>query len=133
LTQQDLDNYGSELLDVSQRAAMHAVAPHLQNLEYQNAELRQRLAAEARHRLDREVEAAVPNFREIDRNPEWHNWLRQPDPLSGRPRQMLLDDAIASGSVSRVSAFFNGFQRAVGAAAPENLASSHPSPFSLAQ
>ena len=55
---------------------MHAVAPHLQNLEQQNADLRQRLAVEARHPFDQRVERAVPNYREIDRNPRWHRWLR---------------------------------------------------------
>jgi hypothetical protein len=34
----DYQNYGSDLLDVSQRAALEAVAPHLQNLEAQNAQ-----------------------------------------------------------------------------------------------
>jgi hypothetical protein len=43
---------------------MHAVAPHLKNLEQQNAELRQRQAIEARHRLDERVAAAVPNCQE---------------------------------------------------------------------
>jgi hypothetical protein len=51
------------------RDGVHAVAPHLQNLEQQNAELRQRLAVEGRHSLDQRVERAVPNYREIDRNP----------------------------------------------------------------
>ena len=61
--------------DFAQRAALHAVAPHLQNLVQQNAELRQRLAIEARHNLDAEVERAVPNYREIDQDLRWHRWL----------------------------------------------------------
>ena len=48
LTQEDVQNYGSDLVDFAQRAAAHAVAPHLQNLEQQNAELQRRLAKEAR-------------------------------------------------------------------------------------
>ena len=39
LTEQDVQNYGNELIDVTQRAALHAVAPQLQELEQQNAEL----------------------------------------------------------------------------------------------
>jgi hypothetical protein len=56
LTQNDVDNYGHDLINVTQRAALHAVAPHLQNLEQQNSDLRQRLAVEARHRLDQALE-----------------------------------------------------------------------------
>jgi hypothetical protein len=114
LTQNDVDNYGRDLLDVAQRAAMQTVAPHLQNLEYQNAQLRQHLAKEARHRLDQQVEAAVPNFREIDRDPRWHRWLLGIDPLTGRPRQVLLNDAVARGNPTRVREFFERFQREAG-------------------
>jgi len=67
LTQSDVDAYGGELVNFAQRAAIHAITPQLQNLEQQNATLRQQLAREARHRLDQAVEAAVPNYREIDR------------------------------------------------------------------
>jgi hypothetical protein len=85
---------------------LHAVAPHLQASEHQNLELQNRLAREARHRLDQQVERAVPNYREIDQDPRWHNWLRSVDPLSGRVRQTLLDEAIASATPHRVISFF---------------------------
>jgi hypothetical protein len=69
------------------------------------------LAIEARHRLDQQVATAVPNYQEVDRDPRWHRWLMGVDALSGQPRQQLLNDAIASGSVSRIAAFFRGFQQ----------------------
>jgi hypothetical protein len=111
LTHQDVENYGGELIDFTQRAAVQAVAPHLQYLEHQNAELQRRLSQEARHRLDAQLAQAVPNFREIDRDPNWHHYLLQYDPLSGQVRQQLLNDAVASGEIARVVAFFRGFQR----------------------
>src|SRR5262245_38917979 len=55
LTRADIDNYGSDLVDFAQRAAAHAMAPHLESLNAENAELRQRLAVEAKHRLDQQV------------------------------------------------------------------------------
>jgi hypothetical protein len=117
LTQFDLENYGGDLLDVAQRSALHAVAPHLQNLEQQNLELRQQLAREARRNLDQRVAAAVPNYREIDQDPRWHQWLMQIDPLTGVPRQQLLNDAINSTDANRVRAFFEGFQQEAGGTA----------------
>ena len=95
LSQQDYQDYGGDLVNFSQRAALHAVAPHLQNLEQENARLQHWLGVEARHRMDREVEAAVPNYREIDADPRWHQWLLGTDSLSGRQRQQLLNDAIS--------------------------------------
>jgi hypothetical protein len=73
----------ADLIDFTQRAAAHAVAPQLQQLGQQNAELQQQLAREQRLRLDEQVARAVPNFQEIDRDPHWHRWLLQHDPLSG--------------------------------------------------
>jgi hypothetical protein len=114
LTQADVQNYGPELVDFSQRAAVHAMAPELARLSAQSRELMERLARETRARLDREVAAAVPNYQEIDSDPRWHQWLLQVDPYNGLIRQELLNDAIAAGSATRVVAFFRAFLREVG-------------------
>jgi hypothetical protein len=50
LTQSDIDNYGRDLIDLTQRAAAEVVAPQLAQMHEDNAELRQRLATEARSR-----------------------------------------------------------------------------------
>jgi hypothetical protein len=83
----------------------------------------------ARACLDREVEQAVPAFREIDKDPRWHQYLLSRHPFTGLMRQQLLNDAIASGSASRVIAFFEGFLRenqATGQAAPGRTRSAPP-------
>jgi hypothetical protein len=115
LTDQDVQNYGSELIDLTQRAAAQALTPTLVQIQQDNAELRQRLAIEARHRLDAQVAAAVPNYREIDRDPRWHQWLLSVDALSGQQRQVLLNQAIAESNATRVIGFFKGWQREAGA------------------
>src|SRR5260370_27818386 len=112
LPQGDVNAYGHELVDFAQRAAGHVVAPHLQQLDQQTAELRERLAQEAN--LDRAVERELPNYQEIDRDPRWHRFLLEIDTYTGRPRQALLNDAVASGSAERVSAFFSGLLPGVG-------------------
>jgi hypothetical protein len=109
LSNQDYQDYGAELVNFAQRAALDSVAPHLQNLEAQNHELHQRLAIEARHRMDQQVEAAIPNYRELDQHPDWHTWLLGVDNLSGRVRQNLLNEAKASGDAARCIAFFRSF------------------------
>lgn len=125
LTEQDVQNYGTDLVDFTQRAAAQAITPHLQQIERQNAELQRRLGDEARKRLDQAVELALPDFREIDRNPRWHRWLLGVDVLSGRVRQQLLDEAIAAAQAPRVISFFRGFLQ-------EEVATGHsePAPYS---
>jgi hypothetical protein len=110
LTTQDLDNYGAELLDVSQRAAMHALGPHLQNIAEQNAQLRHQVAREARHRLDQEVATLVPDYKTIDADPGWHRWLMGVDLMSGRVRQTLLNEAISVGDARQVKTIFDRYR-----------------------
>jgi hypothetical protein len=126
VTEQDVQNYGGELIDLTRRAALDAVVPHLQTLEAQNAELRQQLAKEARHSLDQIVESAVPNYREIDRDPRWHRWLMGIDLYTGRVRQTLLDEAITAASAPRVISFFRGFLN-------EEVATGHMEPVGSPQ
>lgn len=107
-----------------------AVAPHLQELERQNAELRNHLAREVRRNLDQRLAEAVPNFREIDRDPPWLQWLTGRDALSGQIRQQLLDDAVAKGNAGRVIAFFRGFLQEAAAGRhgqPAKLQAGNPS------
>jgi cellulase/cellobiase CelA1 len=114
LTADDVSNYGSDLINFAQRAAAQALSPELQEIKQQNAEMQRRLAQEQRHRLDQTVEQAVPNYREIDRDPGWHRWLLSTDALSGCARQQLLNDAIARGDAPRVIGFFHSFMREAG-------------------
>jgi hypothetical protein len=117
LTRDDVYNYGEDLIGFAQRAAAQAFAPHLQALDQQNAELRRQMVRQQRAQLDAAVAAAVPNWREIDNDPRWLQWLGEIDPFTGAIRQQVLDDAIAAGSASRVLAFFNTFQAQHGGAA----------------
>jgi hypothetical protein len=111
LTRQDVENYGTDLVDFAQRAAIQATAPHLNALQQQNQALNQQLAIEQRHRLDQQVAEAVPNLEEVDNDPRWHQWLRGMDPLNARIRQELLNNAIAAADAGRVKAFFDSFER----------------------
>jgi hypothetical protein len=132
LTYDDYNSYGPDLVDLSQRAAKHALAPELQRIQQQNAELQRRLAVESRRRLDAAVAAAVPNFQSIDADPRWHRWLLGIDSLSGRVRQTLLNDAINSGSDQRIAHFFRTFEREHGSPSSSGTQAANttrPTPF----
>lgn len=110
LTPEDEQNYGRDLLDVAQRAALQTVAPKIHEIEQANKDLQGQLARERRRALDQAVELAVPDFRDIDRHPRWHRWLLGIDVYTGRVRQTLLNEAISAASAPRVISFFNGFK-----------------------
>jgi hypothetical protein len=124
LTAEDEQNYGTQLMDFAQRAALHIVAPKLQQVEEQNKQLREEVTKQNRRVLDQAVEQAVPDYREVDRNPRWHKWLLGVDVMSGRVRQTLLNEAISAGNAPRVASFFNGFKQEEVATGHIELASS---------
>ena len=72
------------------------------------------MAIEARRNLDAAVERAIPNYREIDRDPRWRQFLRGTDPYTGQPFQSLLNIAIVDGDADRVAAIFRGFMNQAG-------------------
>src|SRR6516225_4422971 len=109
LTQKDVDDYGHDVLDLAQRAALHAMTPELQRLDAQNESLRQQVAQEQRRGLYQTLDAQLPNWREIDSDPRWRQWLLFSDPYNKRPRQSLLNEAIAAGDATRVLSFFRGY------------------------
>jgi hypothetical protein len=134
LTPADEQNYGSDLLDVTQRAALHPVEPYLQQLNQQTTQLRQQVARDRRRVLDQEVEQAIPDYRDFDRDPAWHQWLMKTDLMSGRIRQALLDEAIRNGDARRVKSFFDGYRQEAGSpqtspGAPRRARSATTKPF----
>jgi hypothetical protein len=126
LTYQDEQNYGRDLLDFSQRAALHSVAPILQRQEQLIADLQARQARDRRRVLDSQVAELVPDYRSIDRNPAWHQWLLGADLLSGRIRQQLLNEAIQAGDASRVKAIFDRFRQQGGQSTGSTASTGQP-------
>jgi hypothetical protein len=118
LTREDEQNFGPELLDVAIRAARHAVAPELQRLHEENQELQDQLNSATKLSLDRELDAAVPGWPQINASEEFHRWLLLPETYSGVIRDRLLKDAVAAGDAQRLVNFFRGFLREQGGAGP---------------
>jgi hypothetical protein len=111
LTREDEQNFGAELLDVAMRAARHGLAPELERLHNENAQLRDEASRATKMAIDRELDANVPDWRAINADERFHSWLLQPDPYSGIIRDRLLKDAAAAASAQRVIRIFQGFIR----------------------
>jgi hypothetical protein len=116
LTTEDERNFGPEMLDLAMRAAQHAVGPELQQLREENRELQDQLNSATKMTIDRELDAAVPDWRQINADERFHRWLLMPEPYSGIIRDRLLKDAVAAANAQRVVSIFQGFLREAGAA-----------------
>jgi hypothetical protein len=114
LTRQDVDNFGHEIIDLIQRGSRQAMAPILDRLEERDEQLREGLQRAAKTAIDHALDTAVPNWREVNQDPRWFDWLNSPEPYSGYRRQDLLNDATAKGDAGRVIVIFKGFIAAAG-------------------
>jgi len=97
LTQQDVQDYGPDVLDFAQRAALHALQPELQRVNEQNASLGRQLAVERRRALYQALDQRMPAWRDVDNDPQFIAWLHGIHALTGLPRQRLLDAAVMEG------------------------------------
>ena len=109
LTLEDERNFGPELLDVATRAARHALAPELQRLHNETQALQEQLGEQAHKNLEQALDRLVPNWRAINADERFHQWLRGIHEPSGRLRQELLDSAVARNDARRASMFIHEF------------------------
>jgi hypothetical protein len=118
ITAQDVEDYGSELIGLTQRAALDALAPELQQLRAQNQHLRAMAARSQNAEIQRMLDQSVNGWRDTYADPRFSQWLQLPDDYSGAARSQLLRDAVNKGDTARVAAIYRGFQQEVGQRAP---------------
>ena len=138
ITDKDTEDYGDSI-DVMRRAAREEFSEAQREI----AELKrmvmqvqtnvvpkvesvvQRQALTAENTFWSELSAIVPDWREINANQGFHNWLLEVDPLSGMNRQTYLDVAQGQLDAYRVGEFFRTWQSSNGNSAaqqPRNVA-----------
>lgn len=110
---EDIEAYGQELPDAARRWARAEVAPEMAAMRQEIAQLRGTSQSSALERAQERVKAALsawkPDWESINTDPEFHEWLRQPDPFSGLPRQGLMGQAYNAGDSNRTLNFFRAF------------------------
>ena len=60
----------------------------------------------------------IPNFQQVDNDPAFHEWLRQPSPGTGLTHFQLLGQATHGADVERAAEIYQSFLREKGAAQP---------------
>lgn len=118
LKQEEIDDYGEDMIDVVKRAAREEFQPYIEQLEQRNAQLesllggmQQQTVANVRQQMlsDLDSDPEVRNWREINSDPQFLAWLENVDPYVGQPRMDLLRRAFEENRTAQVKAFFKGF------------------------
>lgn len=112
----EIEDYGSDLIDVMKRAGREAMSPELKRMKDEIASLNQQLggvsqsvAMSGRDKVFNLLSSKVPNWEELNNDPGFLSWLDQSDPYSGIPRQQMLTNAFGQNDGARVITFFQGY------------------------
>ena len=101
--------YGDEALSVMARAAQEVVQPFIDQVAQQNRLMQHELARAKANDIYGALDQQLPDWRSLNQQEDWKNWLAQPDIYNGTSRQQLLNQAFAAGDADRVLQFFRGF------------------------
>lgn len=131
LTDKEREEFGAEMLDVMGRRAKETISPelaelraHVALLERQITGTVQQTAQTARQAMLTQLDTALPEWRQINVQPEFKAWLALQDPLFGVSRQSGLLQAYERNDTARVLKFFESFVSELAAQDP----APHPAP-----
>lgn len=133
LTDQEREEYGDSI-DVMRKVMQEEVHPYQAEIDRLNGviselrghvvprveQLSQQHAHSAEQNFWSQLSQLVPNWREVNDNPDFQTWLLEPDPLSGYTRQSFLDDAQAKLDANRVAGFFSSWQKMQGTSSAQS-------------
>ena len=126
ITEDDVKEYGDSI-DVMRRAAKEEVAGQMGRVAQLEAEIeklrgvvpqvqqvQQQQKTSSEQQFWNTLNAEVPNWNEINSNPDFQSWLLEIDPLTGMSRQTYLEDAQKKLDAKRVISFFSTYEQASG-------------------
>ena len=127
VTDADVVDYGEDLVDFVRRVAKAEAAEAASNLtpriDQIQGQVVQSAAKQTTNTVYTKLDTEVQDWRNINKSPDFLEWLATPDPYAGDYRKNLLGAAFEAGDAERVTAFFNGYkaERQVVTPAPEHV------------
>lgn len=116
LTEEEVNDFGPEFLDVVGRRAEEIFAPKAQAYEAKINQLERQLQGvggfvqrTARQEMMETLDQEVPGWRDVNLSDDFKAWLALPDPFTGVIRHEQLKAAWDRNAVSQAKAFFKGF------------------------
>lgn len=116
LTPQEIEDYGPDLIAIMRKAAKEEFQPIINKLEADNATMVSNMASaaentatNARQRMYETLDSGLANWREINKEVNFLDWLAGSDLLSGSSKQALLTNAFETNDASRVLLFFKQY------------------------
>lgn len=125
VTDKERQEYGEDLVDVMGRRAREAVDPELAGLRNEISRLNQQMNGmnitrqnEKRGNVYDELKKEVPDWDQINENPEFLRWLDGFAPYTGATKKSLLKSAMDRNQSDLVIDFFKDFKAELAASGP---------------
>lgn len=121
VTEEDREGFGDEIIDLAKRAAREALTPEIEQLRQENQRLTQRVQHTGKRELFATLDGAIPDWRAINKSPQFLTWLRLPNIYTGQLRGNMLKAAVDGAEAPKVIALFRDFlaeANATGAVTP---------------
>ena len=122
--------YGEQFFQAVDKRVQELVGDKVEKideLERRNQHLEQQLQRTSNRTLHQIVVAQVPNYRELNNDPGFLQWLSLRDIYSGQSRNTLLQSAFRRGDAPALIAFYKGYLAETGQLRPQ-LESAPPAP-----
>lgn len=140
VTPADVDAFGADLIDLikrqsaaTSREVVDGYKAEIQALKEANKKLQNQLGSveqtqqySSQQAVITKLGELVPDWEQINQNERFLEWLGEPDPMSGQPRQVYLDDAMSKLDPKRVAHVFNTYKQVAGLTSPSEKKAAKP-------
>jgi regulator of replication initiation timing len=131
ITEQDKEAFGTDLIDLIDRATEQKLAgsreleaqlrAEINELKGKLGNVSERQVVSDKDRYETALTAAVPDWQALNVDQGFLNWLAEVDPVYGMPRQYALTNAYEALDATRTANIFNQYKKSI-APAPQNRA-----------
>ena len=119
VSDEDVANYGEDFVDIQRRITLDATRDLRKQVEELKAQLHQQGTQVRTVSFETQLLDAIPDFKRVNNDPSWVEWLNTYDPLLRAPRRAVAQAAYAQGDVAAVKEYVELWRKSQGQAAPE--------------
>jgi hypothetical protein len=130
ITEQDKEAFGSDLIDLIERATEAKMAgsrsleakltAEIAELKGKLGNVTERQVVSDKDRYESALTTAVPDWQALNVDQGFLNWLAEVDPVYGMPRQYALTNAYEALDAVRTATIFNQYKKSVAPPAQSN-------------
>jgi hypothetical protein len=130
ITEQDKEAFGSDLIDLIERATEAKMAgsrsleaqltAEIAELKGKLGNVTERQVVSDKDRYESSLTTAVPDWQALNVDQGFLNWLAEVDPVYGMPRQYALTNAYEALDAHRTATIFNQYKKSVTPPAQSN-------------